>query len=202
MVHKLMAEVIAYLSEVKNKQGADSAALRFAVDKWIIMSIGGHFDAQGSDTEHLMPEIMKHAMELHRLEKGFLRNKHYGSTLMAYAWDHAYGMTLPEASNEEKAAAVKILDEQDAKKTEDILASAKDLESADAAARALMEKLVTHHLLTVAGHAPKERRNVSLSPKEMQQIKELQRTKFHGSLLLSLAAREWELLSAHSETST
>lgn len=200
MVIPMMPEMITYLREVKDKESADRAALRFAVDKVIMMGIGECLDTLGYDMKEMRtPEMMAYGMEFQKLESAFFKNKHYGSTLMAYAWDHAYGMELAEPTAEEKAAAAKLLDEQDTKKTEDILATVHDLETADTAAHALVEKLIAHQLLTTAGHAPKERQRVSLSNKEAQQIEALHRAKFHGSLLLSIVASELMYLQNQPE---
>lgn len=189
LADKVMVESLAYLRAVKDKESADSAALRFVVDKGIIMGIGEYFDAVGATDDLMAPEMTENARALHELEEDLYENKYYGSTLLAHAWD-AYGEDLPKPTEEEKAAAIKKLDELDAKKIEDILASVKDRETADAAARAFAEKLAVHYLLTDAGYAPKERQCIKMSDSELRRFEELGRAAFYDSLLMSIIARE------------
>lgn len=189
MLDELMPVMIDYLRDVKDKESADRVALRFFVDKSMIMGLGEYIDCMGMrPKEDVSPEMMELIKETQKIESELYRNKFHGSILMACAWDEAYGMTFPEVTEEEKAAAGKMLDEQDAKKTGDILATVKDLGTADAAGRALLEKMAMHSLLAEAGYVPRERRYFLLSDEERAQLEGLNRANCYGSLLLVMVS--------------
>ena len=191
LVQEMLPEMAAYLREVSDRESADQAAMRLMVDLHVIMGMGEYMDAMGADTEKLVaPEMMKLVAEVHQQEERLRRESHYGSVLMAYAWDEGYEENRPEPTAAEKAAASSLLDEMDARKVEDILATVKDVETADAAGRAIVEKIGLAYLLAKAGYVPEERRAMRLSDKEQAQLKKLEAAQYHGSLLLLLSARE------------
>lgn len=187
----MLTDMVTSLREVHDKESADQAALLVMVNLHAIMGIAEYLGAMGVDTEGCVtPEVMKLLEETNQQESRFQREAYYGSALMACAWDHGRSEVLPEPTPAEKEAAGKLLDEMDARKVEDILASVKDVETADAAARAIIEKLAYAVLVVKAGFAPKERQYVQLSEKELELLDKLTAVHFYDSPLLVIAACE------------
>lgn len=191
LISEIVPEMVAYLREVHDKESADKAAPRLMVDLHAVMGMGEYLDAMGADTEEaLSPEMMKLIMETHQQESRLQKEKFYGSALMMCAWDDGCGADLPEPTPAEKEAAGKLLAEMDARKVEDILATVKDAESADAAGRALFEKMAVASLLAEVGYVPQERQVVQLSEKELAQLATLEAAWFYDSPLLMITACE------------
>lgn len=191
LISKMLPEMLAYLREVHDRESANKAAPRLMVDLHVVMGMGEYMDAMGVDTEGSMtPEMMKLLMEVNQQEDRLQEEHFYGSALMMCAWDHGCGADLPEPTPAEKEAALHLLDEQDARKLEDILATVSNEESADAAGRAIFEKMAIASLLVNAGYVPKERQYVQLSDKELEQLSALASAQFYDSPLLMITACE------------
>ena len=191
LISEIVPEMVAYLREVHDKESADKAAPRLMVDLHAVMGMGEYMDAMGVDTKGSMtPEMMKLLMEVNQQEDRLQKEHFYGSALMMCAWDDGCGADLPEPTPAEKEAALHLLDELDARKLEDILATVSNAESADAAGRAIFEKMAIASLLVKAGYVPKERQYVQLSDKELEQLSALAAAQFYDSPLLMITACE------------